>query len=63
VHNLVTKGDLLLVCRSEVVVSVFKRDNEFLPKCLMCWWKVIGHGESKSETDKLSCYDNDGIKI
>jgi hypothetical protein len=21
------------------------------------------HGESQSETDKLSCYDDDGIKI
>jgi hypothetical protein len=44
-------------------VSVFKRDNEFLPKCVMCWWEVIWHGQSKSETDRLSCYDNDGIKI
>jgi hypothetical protein len=37
VHNLVTKGDLLLVGRSEVVVSVFEKDVEFLAICLMCW--------------------------
>ena len=62
-HNLVTKGDLLLVSRSEVVVSVFKKDVEFLPICLMCWSKGICHGESQSDTDKLSCCDDDDIKI
>jgi hypothetical protein len=31
------KGDLLLVWRSEVVLSVFKEGIYFLPKSLMCW--------------------------
>jgi hypothetical protein len=30
VHNSVKKGDLLLLSRSEVAVSVFKKDVEFL---------------------------------
>ena len=62
-HNLVTKGDLLLVSRSEVVVCVFKKDVEFLPICLMSWSEGICHDESQSETDKPSCYDDDDIKI
>ena len=37
-HKFVTKGDLLLVSRSEgVVVSVLMEVVDSLPNCLMCW--------------------------
>jgi hypothetical protein len=29
----------------------------------MCWSEGICHGESQSDTDKLSCCDDDDIKI
>ena len=40
-------------------MSVFKKDVGFLAICLMCWLEGICHDESQSETDKLSCYDDD----